>query len=276
MMLTFDVPLIRLGDGDPWSVILLRSVCTVIAALAIRAAIQRITGQAPVLVPGRMGWIVAALYALTSLAFLLAVFKTPTANLVFILALNPMLAALFARIFLGERMRRETIIAMAAMAFGVWLIVSDGMATGSLAGNLLAILAAVSLAAALTVSRASGKDMGFSAVLSAGFLVLIALAVTATSGYHVNAPHWVVLDGVVMTVALYCLAVGPKWLTGPEVGMFYMLETVLAPVWVWLIFYEVPTRNTFIGGAIVIAALVIHTLVQIVRERKRRLAGRPV
>lgn len=277
MVLTFDIPLLRLGDGESWSVIFLRSVCSIVVLLVVWWLLKRFGRNPPPLIHGRIGWIVCGLYALTGLCFLLAVFLTPTANLVFILALNPMLAALFARIFLGERLRRETLIAMVVMAAGVYIIVSGGMSAGSLAGNLLAMGAAASLAAALTVSRASGEDMGLSAVMSSLFLIAIAGVMVLINGYHIADPVWIVIDGAfLLPVTMFCLATGPRWLTGPEVAMFYLLETVLAPIWVWMIFAEVPERHTFIGGAIVLTALVTHTAVQIARNRRRRLAARPI
>ena len=277
MLLTFDIPMLRLGDGESWSVIFLRSVCTIAVMLTVWLALKRFGRNPPPLIQGRTGWIVAALYGLTGLCFLLAVFLTPTANLVFILALNPMIAAVLARIFLGERIRRETLIAMVAMAGGVFIIISGGISAGSLAGNLLSLGAATSLAAALTVSRASGKDMGFSAVMSALFLIGISGVVVYFNGFRIEDPVWIVLNGaVLMPISMFCLATGTRWLTGPEVAMFYMLETVLAPVWVWLIFREIPGSHTFAGGAIVLGALVIHTAVQIARDRKRRLAARPL
>ena len=56
--------------------------------------------------------------------------------------------------------------------------------------------------------------------------------------------------------------------------MFYLLETVLAPVWVWLIFSEAPSRNSLIGGTILIVALVAHSLWQLAEGRRRRAAQR--
>jgi len=75
---------------------------------------------------------------------------------------------------------------------------------------------------------------------------------------------------VVMPIAFFCLASGPKYLSAPEVAMFYLLETVFAPVWVWLVFAEVPTRNSLIGGAILIVALLAHSVWQISNSRRRK------
>ena len=58
--------------------------------------------------------------------------------------------------------------------------------------------------------------------------------------------------------------------------MFYLLETILAPIWIWLIFAEAPTGIGLIGGAIIITALVAHSLWQLSSHRRavRTLAPR--
>jgi hypothetical protein len=82
-------------------------------------------------------------------------------------------------------------------------------------------------------------------------------------------PGWLALNGlIVIPVAFWCLATGPKYISGPEVAMFYLLETILAPVWMWLIFSEAPTRLGLIGGAIIVTALVAHSLWQLSAHRR--------
>ena len=71
-----------------------------------------------------------------------------------------------------------------------------------------------------------------------------------------------------MPISFFCLAAGPRYISGGEVAMFYLLETVLAPVWVWAIFSEVPSRNSLIGGVILIAALVAHSIWQLASKRR--------
>ena len=62
------------------------------------------------------------------------------------------------------------------------------------------------------------------------------------------------------------MAANPTDLTAAEAGMFYLLETVLAPVWVWLVFTEEPPVATLIGGAIILIALVWHSTHSMRRE----------
>lgn len=273
LALTIDIPLIKLANGSSWSILMLRSGTTLVAALVIWSIWRALSANAPVLVPGRAGLVVAGFYALGSVAFVTAVFNTTTANLVFILAFTSMFAALLSWVFLKERPKPATLAAMALMLGGVLIIVSDGISAGNLFGNLLALATSFLIASALTISRASGRDMGFAALVAVILPFTLAVAMVARTGFHVEAPLWIILNGaIVMPVSFYCLATGPRYISSPEVAMFYLLETVLAPVWVWLIFSEVPTIRSLTGGSILIAALVAHSLWQLYHGRKRAAA----
>ncbi len=271
LTLTVDIPLIRLAEGEAWSILLLRTGTTFVAALVIWVVWRLITPQAPQLLPGRAGVVVAALYGLGSITFVTAVFNTSTANLVFILAFTTMFAALQSWLFLKERPRTATILAMAAMMVGILIIVGASVGTGNLFGDFMALCSSFLIASAITISRASGRDMGFTALIGVIMPFLVALAVVGGgAGYRVDAPWWIIFNGaVVMPISFFCLAAGPRYISGAEVAMFYLLETVLAPVWVWMIFSEVPTTNSLIGGAILIAALVAHSSWQLLESRRR-------
>jgi drug/metabolite transporter (DMT)-like permease len=273
LTLTVDIPLIRLADGEPWSILMMRTGMTFLAALVIWTIWRLITPKAPQLIPGRAGLAVAALYGLGSITFITAVFNTSTANLVFILAFNPVFSGLLSWLFLGERPRPATFASMIAMVAGVGIIVSDSMGTGHLFGDFMAMGSALSIAGAITISRASGKDMGFTSLVGVILPCLVAAFMVGKTGYRIDAPWWIVFNGaVVMPISFFCLAAGPRYISGPEVSMFYLLETVLAPVWVWMIFNEVPSRNSLIGGTILIVTLIAHSLWQLHDGRRRRAA----
>jgi drug/metabolite transporter (DMT)-like permease len=207
--------------------------------------------------------LIGILYGINSLTFMLAVFNTTTANVVFILAFTSMFAALLSWIFLGERPANATLLTMAAMVAGVALIVHDGLESGNVFGDAMAACSAFLLASAITLSRRSGMDMGFVPLVTAIFPGIAALILLPDTGFQIAAPGFILFNGLIMIpLAFWCLATGPRYLSAPEVGMFYLLETVLAPIWVWIVFSETPTTQTLIGGSILILALLAHSLWQ--------------
>ncbi|MEF0939231.1 DMT family transporter [Rhizobium sp. BR 362] len=269
LTLSMDIPLIRLSSGDVWSVLSARSVATVVVALVALILIRRFTGSLRNALPGWIGLPVGLFYGMTTITFLLAIYYTTAANVVFIIALNPMFAALLSWIFLKERPARSTIVTMIAMIFGVGLIVRDGMEGGHFLGDALSVLASFSIACAITIGRASRKDMGFASLLSAIIPAAVGLYHVMPSGIVINHPGWILLDGaILMPLSFWCLATGTRFLSAPEVAMFYLLETILAPIWVWLIFAEAPSNMTLAGGLVLIMALAAHSLWQ-VRVRAR-------
>lgn len=274
IVLTVDIPLIRLAHGDPWSILLMRSGLSFAAGMTAWRLLGFFTGRQPVLLPGKPGIFVALLYGLSSMTFLTAVYNTPTANLVFILAFNPMFSAILSWIFLKEPPRPVTIAAMVLMVCGVLIIVIDGIQAGHVMGDLFALSSAFLLSIAITITRASGRDMGFAPIVATIMPFAVAAAAVWNTGFRIDAPGWIIINGlIVMPVSFFCLAIGPKYISGPEVAMFYLLETVFAPIWVWMIFSEVPSRQSLVGGTILLTTLIAHSLWQLGQIRKRRRAA---
>ena len=278
MALTIDIPLIKLSEGDAWSVVAARGGMTFFAALVMWAGLRLLSSDRTPVIPGRTGLLVTALYGIAAITFMMAVFHTTTANLVFILAFNPMFSALMGWMLIGERPKPQTFVAMAAMIIGVGLIVSDGLQAGNMIGNGLALFTSLLLSLIITISRKARTGMGFAPLFAALVPCLVGLyMVGGLSGVVLPQPGWLALNGlIVIPVAFWCLATGPKYISGPEVAMFYLLETILAPVWMWMIFSEAPTRLGLIGGAIIVVALIAHSLWQLLLHRRaaRSLAPR--
>jgi len=273
LALSMDIPLIRLSSGDVWSVLSARSLATIFVALAALIVIRRVTGSLRNALPGWIGLPVGLFYGLTTITFLLAIYYTTAANVVFIIALNPMFAALLSWIFLKERPTPSTIVTMVAMIFGVGLIVWGGMEGGHFLGDALSVLASLAIACAITISRASRRDMGFASLLSAIIPAAVGLYHVIPSSIAIDHPGWILLDGaVLMPLSFWCLATGTRFLSAPEVAMFYLLETILAPIWVWLIFAETPVTTTLVGGGILTATIAVHSLWMARRKSVRQVS----
>jgi drug/metabolite transporter (DMT)-like permease len=268
IILSFDIPLIRLADGDIWSIMSVRCLGVGIAGVTIYLAARLMGWTALRFDKSPPAIIASLLYAITSVSFIAAVFYTSTANVVFILAFTGMFAALLGWALNGETPRPATMAALAATAFGVGLIVWDGLSAGRWFGDLLALMTSFFLALAITTTRKYDVDLRVN-VLAANIVpALISGVFVATSpDSFINAPHWSLINGlIVIPGSFLCLAYAPRLLYGPIVAMAYLLETIFAPVWVWLIFSETPTTMTLIGGGIMLSAIIAHAIWELKRK----------
>lgn len=268
LLLTFDLPLLRLANIDQWTMVFARGLLLFTAISCVWIIARMRGGERTPFIAGGAGLLVAGTSTLGNMSYIGAVMQTNAANVVFIIALTPVIAAAMSRLILGEKVHMLTWIATAISFVGAGIIAWDGLRSGQAAGDLLALASAFCSASAFTVIRATGKNVATSLAVGSLISALIALAffnVTPTTllgdgFYGVPALGWLALNGLIaIPLATIFLAKGPRVLPAADVSMFFLLETVLTPLWIWLVFGEVPSTSVLIGGIIVIATLVIHS-----------------
>lgn len=270
LLISIDIPVIRLSQSDPWFYTVARGVgLAVVLGLVIKFG-KRFT-ESPVNPFNDKDFVeIGILYGINTILFTLAVFNTSTSNLVFILAFNPMLAALFAWWFIGEKPKLITWTAIILTMIGVSIIVSDGFEQGSWLGDLAALGVATVLALSLVKARKSGKDLSLSGCLGGMISALFALPLAIVYSSFPGEPQWVFLNAFILVpLTGFALMLAPRYIPAPQVAIFYLLETVLAPIWVWLIFSEIPTNKTLLGGLIVLIAIAGHSIWQLMESSKR-------
>ncbi|MEM7291109.1 MAG: DMT family transporter, partial [Pseudomonadota bacterium] len=131
-------------------------------------------------------------------------------------------------------------------------------------GDVVALLTAITLGLSVVRARKSGKDMSLSGTLGGLVAGLFALPIALTYSAMPGAPGWLLFNSLLMApAAAFALSLAPRYIPAPQVAMFFLLETILAPIWVWLIFSETLTLNTMIGGAVVLLAIGTHSYVQL-------------
>ncbi|NDW04124.1 DMT family transporter [Jiella pacifica] len=277
LVLSVDIPLIRLSDSSFFTVILVRGLLSSLAAALIWWVARRLGRGTGPLIAGRLGLLVTGIYALATILFLVAVYETKAANVVFILALNPMFAALLSWAIAGEKPSRATLIAIPVTLLGVLLIIGAGLEAGNWLGDLAALATAFLIALALTLARRSRRDMRYASAIAAIVPAIVALPFVASGGgVQSEAIGWLVVNGaIVMPLALICLAAGPTFVPSPLVSMGYLIETVLAPIWMWMIFTERPSPLSLVGGALIVATLAAHALAELAARRRMKVAYRP-
>jgi drug/metabolite transporter (DMT)-like permease len=273
--LSIDIPLIRLAGSDPYTVMGARGLGMALVLWIYWRFFADRSDMPRELFADRDFITVGALSGLNSVFFAIAVFNTSTANVVFILAFNAMLAALISWPITGEKPSTATWAAILTTLIGVGIIVADGFGTGNLLGDISALICAALLALSLSLARRSGKDLslapGFGGIVTAAF----ALPMILWTASLPDAPLWLLADVLILVpLAGITLWLAPRYIPAPHVALFYLLETVLAPLWVWMIFAEIPSHNVYIGGSLVVAAIAGHGAWELTMRHRSRRANR--
>ncbi len=267
LLFTLDLPLLRLSMADQWTMVFVRGLL-LFATITVTWMMMRAQGDRTPYVAGLAGIAVAFFSTIGNMSYIGAVAHTDAANVVFLIALTPVIAAAMSRVLLGERIHGYTWAATGAAFVGAAIIASAGIHAGNWAGDGMALLSAFCSAAILTIIRATGKKVTTSLALGSLSAALVALLffkvslsqVWSAGALGMPALFWLALNGLVtMPLATALLARGPRVLPSADVGMFFMLETILTPVWIWMLFGEMPSARVLLGGTVVVIAVFAHS-----------------
>jgi drug/metabolite transporter (DMT)-like permease len=206
---------------------------------------------------GWPGFLVAVFFAADSTCYMAALHFTTVAHVVVMLSLTPLFAALAAWVVMREAIRLPVAIAMFLAFAGVALMVSDNYASGAWIGDFLA-LGVPTLFAVVTVitRRYPGVDLLPSVCLAAILSGLVFLPFAHFAGATAtDLGLMTFLGSIEFGLGLLLYLAGAKLLPSAEATLMSLLETVLAPLWVWLAVAEDPGWRAIIGGLVVLAAL---------------------
>ena len=248
-----------------------RSLISGIFVLLIVALFYGRQGFTDVVNAGFSSLIYAVLIASTAPAFVLAITNTSVANVVFILAATPVFATLFSRIFLGEPIRILMVLTMVIVAVGLCFIAygSTTVQIASWKGDIWAIYVSIAFAAALTAVR-SAKAVSMIPAIPLGYIGGALVLSFFISPFEVQLDDWklVLMHGTIIGASSCLLTLGPRFISSSEVSLLVLLESVLAPILVWVVLGEHPGRFAILGGCIVISALSFFNLFNLYKLKK--------
>ena len=260
-------------EAGEWQILFWRSL-GIVAALLIYITVR---GQGRVIRTFRAAGaksVVAGLCLATGFTcFVFSMTHTTVANTLFMLSAAPFLTAVFSRVLLGEDVTRGTWLAMLGAAAGIAIMVGEGLATGDLFGNLMALAAAAGFAG-FSIALRSGRavDMMPATCLAGLFSALGSAAIIAGmgSGFGVpvtDAALCVTYGVVAIGISLIVYTLGSRHVSAAELTLLSLSEVVLGPIWVWLAFAETPSGLTLLGGSILLASIVSRAATGIRRRR---------
>jgi drug/metabolite transporter (DMT)-like permease len=271
--------IVRLVGTSPWTTSLWRSV---FASLFLAVLLSVVRGRNIVAQwreGGRPVVLVAACMAAASTCFIFSLAYTSVANTLILMSTGPYVAGLLGWIWLGEQVALRTWVTMSVALAGTVVMVSNSYAHGTAFGDLLAIVMAVSFAVATVLVRRHPEiQMTSAAALSTALTGLIALPLADPFAISARDFGLLAFFGVGQFGAGFLLFMtGARLLPAAETALIGMLETVLGPLWVWLILSERPSSASLAGGALILAALVANTVIDLVSPgRARRYPSTPV
>lgn len=218
---------------------------------------------------GRVGIMVSLMSAGGIFCYVMALHLAPVANVMVVMATTPFVCALVAYLWLGETVAPRTIAASALALVGVVTMVANSAEVGHLLGGLFCFIMVVFFAFMVVMARRD-PTLSMTPVNTLGALICAAATFPLASPESLSGANLILIVGfgfVTLFFALLLFMVGARYVPAAEAGLIGLLDVVLGPIWVWLVFAETPTRAAFIGGAIVLAAVLWHMLGELRRER---------
>ena len=210
----------------------------------------------------------ATLMGTSNIFFITAVKTTTVANVVIIFSTAALFSALFAYLFYREKISKNIIYASFFMFVGLFIIFNDKLEIGSIKGNIYALLCTAFFATSYVI-LSKHKEMNR--------VILTAFSGIALSCISIFFCENLVIDlktlTIVMTMGLLISPIsrvlignGAIYISASEVSLLMIIETMMAPIWVWIFLNEIPSSYTFIGGSIIIATLIVNSIYTLKKE----------
>lgn len=206
--------------------------------------------------------ICAFLMGISNIFFISAIKSTTVANVVIIFSTAALFSALFSYLIYKEKVGKNIYYASFFMFVGLFIIFNDKLELGNIKGNLFALVCTILFA--------------ISFVLLSRHKELSRVALTAVSGIVLTSTTFFLADslvidfmtlGIVMVMGLLITPIsrvlignGTKYINASEVSLLMIIETIMAPIWVWIFLNEVPSSYTFIGGSLILLTLIVNSL----------------
>ena len=265
MFITPDSLFIRLSTVDTWGLVFYRGIIPFFTVFFGMLLIYKLNFFKILISSGYHGLIYISTFSITNITFVVSIQNTNVANTLVMIATAPMLSAILGAIFLKEPPDRKTWIAIIITFFAIIFIFFDSIKLGNFYGDILGFITAVGLAVgAVTIRSAKTKNLVPAAVVGKLFVATFAL-------FFIES--FVLKNKDLIIVPLMCIlcvaipfvlvTIAPRFIPAAEVNLFFLLETIIGPIWVWLIIKEQPSIETLQGGMVIIATIAVHSFLKL-------------
>ncbi len=265
VFITPDSLFIRLAGLESWNLIFYRGFIPFVVVFAALLIVYKDKLITELINNGWHGVAYAGTFTITNIMFVISIENTNVANTLIMLALAPMLSAIISLIFLKENPDQKTWIAIIITTLAVIFIFYNALDVGDFLGNFLGLVCAAGLAVGTVIIRSTKK---ISLVPSAmvGKLMVALIAFLFVDKLKLEGNDLTIIPLMcIMCVAIpfVLITLAPRYITAAEVNLFFLLETILGPLWVWLVIHEQPSTETILGGIVIIFTIALHSVLSL-------------
>ena len=265
MFITPDSLFIRLSNIDTWGLVFYRGIIPFFTVFFGMLLIYRLNFFKILFTSGYQGLIYVGTFSITNITFVVSIQNTNVANTLVMIATAPMLSAILGAIFLKEPPDKKTWVSIIITFLAVLYIFFDSIKIGNFYGDILGFITAIGLAVgAVTIRSAKSKNLVPAAVVGKLFVASFALLFIENFAL-VGSDIFIVPLMCILCVAIpfVLVTIAPRFIPAAEVNLFFLLETIIGPIWVWLIIKEQPSIETLFGGVIIIITIAIHSFLKL-------------
>ena len=265
MFITPDSLFIRLSNVDTWGLVFYRGIIPFFTVLLGMLIIYKLNFFKILLSSGYHGIFYVITFSVTNITFVVSIQNTNVANTLVMIATAPMLSAILGAIFLKEPPDKKTWISIIITFLAIIYIFYDSLKLGNFYGDILGFITAIGLAVGAVIIRsAKNKNLVPAAVVGKLFVATFALLFIESFAL-VGTDQLIVPLMCILCVAIpfVLVTIAPRFIPAAEVNLFFLLETIIGPIWVWLIIKEQPSLETLQGGLIIIFTIAIHSYLKL-------------
>jgi len=265
MLITPDSIFIRLSNIETWGMLFYRGAIPFLFVLIGLIFFYKKNIFKALIAIGYPGIFYVLSFSVCNITFIISIQNTNVANTLVMIAMAPMLSAILGSIFLKEIPDSKTWIAIIITLISITYIFHDSIEMGNFYGDLFGIITAFGLACNAVIARyAKNRDLVPSAVI--GKLCVAIFALFFVESFTLVEKDIIIVPLMcIMCVAIpfVLVTIAPRFIPAEEVNLFFLLETIIGPFWVWLIIKEQPSIETIQGGTIIILTIAIHSFLKL-------------
>jgi len=248
--------------SDAWKILLLRSFFFFLGVSIFLLLMYKKDAFKTVKKAGLAGLLGGFVMSFSFIAFVFAMMNTSVANVVFIISTQTMFLAIFGYFYLREKISIIGLLSIILAMMGISVMIGDSISGGTLFGNLVALTIPISFSILVMIIRKNANLDLIPAIWYASISsTLISFLMTNDLSFSNNDILMGFLLGVPqLTFGFVCITIGSRTTKSVTIGLLMLAETIFAPLWVWLFLNEIPPMSVFIGGSIIIFAIIIKSL----------------